>query len=97
MGPRFGYMRHAGMLEVPDEIQRALGLLDGDAVKFVLDEGVVHISRIGSIAEASAGSLRQYAIFNPDGSPLSAEQLKEISENAWAEEAAERDERSKLP
>jgi len=59
-------------------------------VEFALEEGCVRLTRIGSIIDATAGALRAYAIFNDDGSPPSAAQLREIAEIAWAEEATER-------
>ncbi len=73
-----------GQVTVPAEIRRELDIKEGDKVAFVLDEGEVRLVRTASVVERTAGSLKSRKL------PLTAEELREATEQAIAQEAVER-------
>ena len=73
-----------GQVTVPAEIRRALGLKRGDKVAFILDDGRVRFERARSVVERTAGA------FKSNEPPLSAEELRRVAEEAWAEDVIER-------
>jgi AbrB family looped-hinge helix DNA binding protein len=79
-----------GQITVPAELRRNMKLGIGDSVSLVEEDGEVRLERTGSWVERTAG------IFYRPGMPiLSDRELKDAAEQAWADEAFERDERSK--
>lgn len=51
-----------GQITLPKWVREALGLKPGGSVEFVLRDGHIHLlTTSGSVAEALAGSLKQYA------------------------------------
>jgi AbrB family looped-hinge helix DNA binding protein len=85
----YGKVTRKGQVTIPAEIRRGMGIKTGDNVAFVVDDGEVKIESAKSWVERTAG------IFKGRGPVLTIEQLKEVAEDAWAEEAVERDNRSK--
>ena len=75
-----------GQITVPAEIRRALGLHVGDKVAVVLENDQVRLRRAGSVVARTAG------IFRSHEAPLTAEELREIAEEAIAEDVVERSE-----
>ena len=73
-----------GQVTVPVEIRRALGLKEGDKVIFTLDGNEARLVRTGSVVAATAGAIRSHS------PPLSAEELREVAEQAIAEDVVER-------
>ena len=80
-----------GQITVPIDVRKALGLQPGDRLRFVGQDGVVRLERALSVTESTRGAFKQYAI----SPPPSARELRQIAEEAWTEDALERDERSK--
>ena len=78
-------------ITVPSEVRAELNVKPGDRLRFVSTPDGIHVERAQSVTDATAGILKQYAIFPPP----SARELREMAEEAWAEEAVERDERTK--
>jgi AbrB family looped-hinge helix DNA binding protein len=79
-----------GQITVPADIRRELGLSEGDRITVSSEDGVVTIRRADNVAERTAGIFHKYAIFPPP----SAEELREMASDAWAEAAFERDRES---
>ncbi len=73
-----------GQVTVPAEIRRALGLKEGDKVVFTLEDDEVRFARTGSVVELTAGAIKSH------GPPPSAEELRELAEEAIAEDVVER-------
>lgn len=73
-----------GQVTVPVEIRRALGLKEGDKLAFTLEDGKISLERAGSVVERTAGIIKH------TGRTLTAEELRRVAEEAWAEEAMER-------
>ena len=73
-----------GQTTIPVEIRRAFGLKKGDKIAFVLEGDQVRIKPTGSVVASTAGILK------PDQPPLSAKELREVAEQAIAEETADR-------
>ena len=73
-----------GQITVPIEIRKALGLHQGDKVALVLENNQVRLRRAGSIVAQTAGILK--------GSepPLTAEELRDVAEEAIAEDVGKR-------
>ena len=83
-------MTRKGQVTVPAEIRRKMNLQIGDRVSFVSDGDTVQIEPASSWVERTKG------IFHRPGMPvLSDKELKEATQQAWTDEALERDERSK--
>lgn len=73
-----------GQITVPAEIRRALGLKQGDKIAFVVVGDQVRLVPTASIVERTAGAIKAKK------PPASAEELREASERAIAEEVVER-------
>jgi len=73
-----------GQITIPAEIRRALGLKQGDKIAFVVVGDQVRLVPTASIVERTAGAIK---VKKP---PASAEELREASERAIAEEVVER-------
>ena len=73
-----------GQVTLPVAIQRLLGVAPGDKIAFVADGDQVHIVRIGSVVERTAGALKSQE------RPLTAEALREAAECAIAQDVPER-------
>jgi AbrB family looped-hinge helix DNA binding protein len=80
-----------GQVTIPAEIRKELGLTAGDRISFVREGGVIRIERAKSWVEETKGMFRDAAVRPAP----SARALRRMAEEAWAEEARERDERSK--
>jgi AbrB family looped-hinge helix DNA binding protein len=79
-----GLVTRKGQVTIPAEVRRELGIKEGDRVSFRMEDGGVHIIRRGSVAERTAG------MFKSNEPPLSAQELRELAEQAIAEEAMRR-------
>lgn len=79
-----GVVTRKGQITIPAEMREALNLEVGDRVSFDLVDEEIHVRRIGSLVAQTAGILRG------NEEPVSAERLRELAEDAIAEEAAER-------
>jgi AbrB family looped-hinge helix DNA binding protein len=73
-----------GQITVPAEIRRLMGLKQGDKVAFIVDDAQVRLTRAGGVVERTAG------MFKSNTPPLSAAELREAAEQAFAEESVER-------
>ena len=73
-----------GQITLPANIRRAMGLRQGDKVAVVLEDGTARLSPAGSVVDRTAGAA---ATREP---PLTAEQMRQAAEIAWAEDADER-------
>ena len=73
-----------GQVTLPAEIRRALGLKTGDRVSFSLEGEEVRLRGSASVVARTEGIFRTSL---PQGS---AEQLRQVAEEAIAEEAVER-------
>ncbi|MGH2353718.1 MAG: AbrB/MazE/SpoVT family DNA-binding domain-containing protein [Chloroflexota bacterium] len=73
-----------GQVTVPPEIRRLLAIRPRDTVAFVVTGDEVRLSRPTGVVERTAGALKG------DESPLSAEHLRELAEEAIAEDVIER-------
>lgn len=78
-------MTRKGQITIPVEVRRAMGLRQGDKVAVVIEDGLARLSAVGSVIARTAGAVHS------DQPPLSAEQLRDVAEEAIAEEAMERD------
>ena len=81
---RYSVVTRKGQVTVPAEIREALGIVRGDKVAFLLDDGEVRLRRLGSIVEATAGVLKS------DRPPMSAEEERQAAEEAIAQSVLER-------
>jgi len=71
-----------GQVTVPVEIRRKLGIKEGDRVTFVVDGEEIRFKRGDSVVQRTAGVFKGY------GPRLTAEELREVAEEAFVEEAA---------
>jgi AbrB family looped-hinge helix DNA binding protein len=72
---------------VPVEIRRELGIKEGDRVTFEMDEDEVRFKRSESVVVRTTG------IFRGFGPAMSAEEMREAAELAFAEDVTEHPER----
>lgn len=79
-----------GQITLPAEYRRVLGIETGDKISVFLEGDSLRVEKRANYADRTAGSLRQYAVFPPP----SAKELREIAEQAIADEALERYNRS---
>lgn len=84
MNERFSVVTRKGQITIPAEFRRALGLHEGDRVALVIDQHEVRLLRSGSVVERTAG------VFKSHKPALSAKQLREAAEQAFADEAVTR-------
>jgi antitoxin PrlF len=76
-----------GQITLPAEVRRAMGLRQGDRVTVILENNnQARVTAAGSVVDRTAG------VAKTDQPALTAEQLRDAAEVAWAEDAAERDE-----
>lgn len=73
-----------GQTTIPIEIRRALGLKEGDSVTFVLEADRAFLRRSGSVVVRTAGACR------PTRPALSADELREVAEQAIVDDTNER-------
>jgi len=66
-------------------MRRALQIGEGDMVAVTHEDNVIHVTRIGSVVEQTAGVIKKR-----DGRRLSVRQLKEAAEQAIADELYKR-------
>ncbi len=84
MAQHLTVMTRKGQITVPVAIRRALGLKEGDKVAVSLENGHARLVPCGSFTARTAG------MFRVEGSPLTAEQLREAAARRMAEEAVSR-------
>jgi len=84
MKERWTVVTRKGQVTVPAPIRREMGLEKGDKVAFVVEDGQVRLIRTPSVVQRTAGALKSRR------PPLTAEQLREVAEQAIAREADER-------
>jgi AbrB family looped-hinge helix DNA binding protein len=75
-----------GQITLPAEYRRALGIETGDKISVFLEGNSLRVRKRGNYADLTAGALREYAIFPPP----SAKELREFAEQAMADDAFER-------
>jgi antitoxin PrlF len=73
-----------GQITVPADVRRALGLKRGDKVAVRIEGDDVRLARAQSVVERTAGAV------NTNQPPLTAEDLRDAAEEAWALDAMER-------
>lgn len=81
-----GVVTRKGQVTIPAELRRAFHISEGDTVAFRVIDGRLVIERGEEIARRSAGMLAEWAI---QPAPT-AEELREMAEEAWVEDAIER-------
>ena len=79
-----GKVTRKGQVTIPAQARKALGLSEGDKVSFVLRDGAVLVEKAKSWTERTKGAVKY------DGPVLSAEELREATEIAIAEDVMER-------
>jgi AbrB family looped-hinge helix DNA binding protein len=84
MKERYSTVTREGQVTIPAEFRRELGLREGDRVALVVKDNSIRIVRRRSFVEETAG------IFRSDAPPLSPRELRELAEQAFVDEAAER-------
>ena len=85
MRPRQRVVGKKGQITLPVEMRLALQLEEGDKVVVTREGSVIHVARIGSVVEQTAGVIKKR-----DGRRLSARELKEVAEQAIADDLYER-------
>ena len=93
MAEYYTKLTRKGQMTVPADVRRELGLREGDRIVVACGDGVVTIRRAENVAERTAGILHKYAIYPPP----TAEELREMAADTWAEAAFERDRESMEP
>ena len=81
MRPRQRVVGKKGQITLPVEMRLALQLEEGDKVVVTREGSVIHVARIGSVVEQTAGVIKKR-----DGRRLSARDLKEVAEQAIADD-----------
>jgi len=84
MQARLTVITRKGQITIPVEFRRILGLKEGDRVAVVLEGDQVRLMRAGSVVGRTAGSLKS------DQPSLTAEGLREVAEQAIAEDVVGR-------
>ncbi len=70
-----------GQVTIPVEIRHSLGLVAGDKVAFVVEQGEVKVRPVKSILDRSFGAVK------PRKRPEDFEELERLAEEAMAEDA----------
>ncbi len=73
-----------GQVTIPVEIRRLLRLVPSDKVTFVVEGDQIRLTRGESVVARTAGMI------TVDGPPASAERLRELAEQAIADDVVER-------
>lgn len=73
-----------GQVTIPIEVRRLLKIAPADKVTFVVEDDQVRIARKESVVARTAGAIEV------DGPPASAERLREMAEQAIADEVVAR-------
>lgn len=73
-----------GQVTIPAEIRQLLGIAPYDKVAFTVDGDQVHLERIGSVVEWTAGAFKGHLPY------MTAEELRAAAEEAWVEDILER-------
>lgn len=81
MRPRQRVVGKKGQITLPVEMRLALQLEEGDKVVVTHEGNMIHVARIGSVVEQTAGVIKKR-----DGRRLSARDLKEVAEQAIADD-----------
>ena len=86
MGNQSGVVTRKGQVTIPADLRRQFNIKEGDAIAFRVIDGRLVLERGEDIARRLEGVFAEYAI-DP---PPTAEELREMAEEAWAAEAMER-------
>ena len=73
-----------GQVTIPVEVRHVLGISPNDKIAFVIENNQVQLRRTGSVTDQTAG------IFKGSGPVRSVEELRELAEQAIAEDVMER-------
>ncbi|MBM3462697.1 MAG: AbrB/MazE/SpoVT family DNA-binding domain-containing protein [Armatimonadetes bacterium] len=73
-----------GQITLPAEVRRALGLRQGDRVTVELANGQATVRRAEGVIARTAGSVA------PIAPPLTATEMRDVAEQAWADESMDR-------
>lgn len=73
-----------GQITVPADVRRALGLKRGDKIAVLMEGTEVRLAPARSVVERTRGAVKTTQ------PPLSARELREAAEKAWAADATER-------
>lgn len=84
MRPRQRVVGKKGQITLPAEMRRALDIEEGDKVVVAQEGNVIHVTRIGSVVERTAG------IIKSRGPAPTERELKESAEQAIADDVYER-------
>ncbi len=85
MRPRRRVVGKKGQITLPAEMRRALHLKEGDGVVVTREGEVIHVARIGSVVEQTAGMIK-----NRDGRRPNVKELRDVFEQAVAADTYER-------
>ena len=85
MRPRQRVVGKKGQITLPVEMRRALQIEEGDKVAVTHEGNVIHVARIGSVVEQTAGAIKKR-----DSRRLSVTELKDAAEQAIADHVYER-------
>jgi bifunctional DNA-binding transcriptional regulator/antitoxin component of YhaV-PrlF toxin-antitoxin module len=86
MRERFTTIIEDRKIEIPSEMLACLGLKPGDAVDLCIRDGLLQVAGPVSIVERTAGALKP----PPGMIPPSAEEMRQMAEEAIAEDAFKR-------
>ena len=84
MRERSSVVTRKGQITIPVEFRRALGIHEGDSVTLLLEGDRIRLVRAESVVERTRG------VFRSDKPTLSARELREAAEEAFADEASAR-------
>ena len=73
-----------GQVTLPAEVRQTLGVKQGDKIAFMVDDDQVRVRRTGSVVAMTSG------IFKSWQAARTAEELRQVAEEAIAEEGRER-------
>ena len=79
-----------GQITIPAEVRERLGVRVGDRVSFEVEDSGIRVERARSVVDETAGAFKKYF----SGPPRTVKQIKKAAEDAWTDEATERDARS---
>lgn len=73
-----------GQVTIPVAVRQSLGLKTGDKIAFTIEDSQVRVRKTGSVVAATAG------IFKNQQPARTAEELRDVAEDAIATETIER-------
>ena len=84
MNERLGVVTRKGQITIPAEFRKALRLREGDKVALSLEDDAVRLSPTEGVVAKTAG------VFKTDEPAKSAEELRQLAEEAIARDVMER-------